>query len=82
MTPRTVVQCLDNNLSLLEEFIQRHEHRFSVFDEYGDFAGIVPLKDGIEEIVGQEIVGEFDPAIDTQEQARKERQDLTDSAPE
>ena len=41
MTPRTVVQCLDHNLSLLEEFIQRHEHRFSVVDEYGGFAGIV-----------------------------------------
>ena len=42
MTPRTVVQCLDHNLSLLEEFIQRHEHRFSVVDKYGGFAGIVP----------------------------------------
>ncbi len=67
---------------LLEEFIQRREHLFSVVDEYGGFAGIVTLEDVIEEIVGQEIVGEFDPAVDMQEQARKERQDLTDSAPE
>ena len=67
---------------LLEEFIQRREHLFAVVDEYGGFAGIVTLEDVIEEIVGQEIVGEFDPAIDMQERARQERQDLTDSAPE
>ena len=67
---------------LLEEYIQRREHLFSVVDEYGGFAGIVTLEDVIEEIVGREIVGEFDPAIDMQEQARQERQDLTDSAPE
>ena len=67
---------------LLEEFIQRREHLFAVVDEYGGFAGIVTLEDVIEEIVGQEIVGEFDPAVDMQERARQERQDLTDSAPE
>ena len=63
---------------LLDQFIQRREHLFSVVDEYGGFAGIVTLEDVIEEIVGQEIVGEFDPAVDMQEQARQERQDLTD----
>ncbi len=67
---------------LLEEYIQRREHLFSVVDEYGGFSGIVTLEDVIEEIVGREIVGEFDPAIDMQEQARQERLDLTDSAPE
>ena len=70
---------------LLEEYIQRREHLFAVVDEYGGFAGIVTLEDVIEEIVGREIVGEFDPAIDMQEQARQARQarqDLTDSAPE
>ena len=36
----------------------------------------------IEEIVGREIVGEFDPAVDMREQARQERQNLTDSASE
>ena len=65
---------------LLEEFIQRREHLFAVVDEYGGFAGIVTLEDVIEEIVGQEIVGEFDPAVDMQERARQVRQDLT--APE
>lgn len=67
---------------LLEEFIQRREHLFSVVDEYGGFAGIVTLEDVIEEIVGQEIVGEFDPVVDMQEQARQERQDLTDQGAE
>jgi CBS domain containing-hemolysin-like protein len=67
---------------LLEEFIQRREHLFAVVDEYGGFAGIVTLEDVIEEIVGREIVGEFDPAVDMREQARQERQNLTDSASE
>ena len=67
---------------LLEEFIQRREHLFAVVDEYGGFAGIVTLEDVIEEIVGQEIVDESDSAVDMQEHARQERQDLTGSAPE
>ena len=67
---------------LFEEFIQRREHLFAVVDEYGGFAGIVTLEDVIEEIVGHEIVDESDSAVDMQEHARQERQDLTDSAPE
>ena len=47
---------------------------------------IVTLEDVIStEIVGQEIVGEFDPAVDMQERARQEGHPLltcTDSAPE
>jgi CBS domain containing-hemolysin-like protein len=67
---------------LLKEFIQRREHLFIVVDEYGGFAGIVTLEDVIEEIVGQEIVGEFDPAVDMQEKARRERKGMTDTPPE
>jgi CBS domain containing-hemolysin-like protein len=56
---------------LLKEFLQRREHLFLVVDEYGDFAGIITLEDVLEEIVGVEIVGEFDPAVDMQERARQ-----------
>jgi CBS domain containing-hemolysin-like protein len=56
---------------LLKEFLQRREHLFLVADEYGDFAGIITLEDVLEEIVGVEIVGEFDPAVDMQERARR-----------
>ena len=50
---------------LLQEFLERREHLFIAIDEYGVFSGIVTLEDVIEEIVGEEIVGEFDPAVDT-----------------
>ena len=56
---------------LLQEFLGRREHLFAVIDEYGVFSGIVTLEDVLEEIVGEEIVGEFDPAVDMQERARR-----------
>jgi CBS domain containing-hemolysin-like protein len=56
---------------LLQEYIKRREHLFIVVDEYGVFSGIITLEDVIEEIVGQEIVGEFDLAVDMREQARR-----------
>ncbi len=56
---------------LLQEFIKRREHLFLVVDEYGVFSGIITLEDVIEEIVGQEIVGEFDLAVDMRERARR-----------
>jgi len=62
---------------LLQEFIKRREHLFVVIDEYGVFSGIVTLEDVIEEIVGEEIVGEFDPAVDMQERARRRSRRIT-----
>ena len=91
MTPRTVVLSLDRNLTvraarfvpelarldqLFKEFLQRREHLFLVVDEYGDFAGIITLEDVLEEIVGVEIVGEFDPVVDMQERARRRQHSI------
>jgi CBS domain containing-hemolysin-like protein len=56
---------------LLEQFLKRREHLFRIIDEYGSFVGIVTLEDVLEEIVGEEIVGEFDPAVNMQERAKQ-----------
>lgn len=65
---------------LLLDFLSRREHLFGVIDEYGVFCGIVSLEDVLEEIVGAEIVGEFDPAVDMQERARRHGRTIGDSA--
>ena len=61
---------------LLKQYLSRHEHLFSVVDEYGIFSGIITLEDVIEAIVGQQIVGEFDPDIDMRERALRKGEQL------
>ena len=61
---------------LLKQYLSRHEHLFAVVDEYGTFSGLITLEDVIEAIVGQEIVGEFDPDIDMRARALRQGKQL------
>ena len=56
---------------LLAEFISGRRHMVAVADEYGGFEGVVTLEDVLEELLGQEIVDEFDEHDDMQEIARE-----------
>jgi len=58
------------------EFLERKEHLFVVLDEYGGIAGLVTLEDVLEEILGREIVDEFDEVEDKRELARRQRKML------
>jgi CBS domain containing-hemolysin-like protein len=56
---------------LLAEFIEGRRHMVAVADEYGGFEGVVTLEDVVEELLGQEIVDEFDEHDDMQAIARE-----------
>jgi len=58
---------------LLITFLEKRQHLFGVRNETGAFVGVVTLEDVLEEIIGREIVGEFDPAVDMRELARRKR---------
>ncbi len=68
-----VVESLSLN-RLLRMFVERREHLLMVVDEFGGLAGLVTLEDVLEEILGQEIVDEFDTVTDLRELARDRRQ--------
>ncbi len=57
--------------TLLERLLETRSHIAMVVDEYGGLSGLVTLEDVIEELVGREIVGETDLAVDMQELARR-----------
>ncbi|MEM2983502.1 MAG: hemolysin family protein [Candidatus Bathyarchaeia archaeon] len=61
---------------LLREFLERRQHLFIVIDEFGGLSGVVTLEDVFEEIVGKEIVDEFDKAEDMRELARTKRREF------
>lgn len=56
---RTIPELMRADQLLLQMFEQR-DHICAVVDERGGFAGIVTLEDVIEEIVGREIMDEYD----------------------
>lgn len=67
---------------LLRRFLERRQHMAMVIDEYGGLDGLVTLEDVLEEILGEEIVDEFDPAVDMRELARRRRRaSATPAAP-
>ena len=60
---------------LLRKFLARRQHLLMVLDEFGGLAGLVTLEDVLEEILGQEIVDEFDQVADLRELARNRREE-------
>lgn len=62
--------------TLLQSFLSQHDHLFVVLDEYGSMTGLVSLEDVLEEILGQEIIGETDLAPDLRQLAKEKRDKL------
>ncbi|MDP3939940.1 MAG: hemolysin family protein [Deltaproteobacteria bacterium] len=61
---------------LLRLFLERRQHMVIVIGEYGVLSGITTLEDVLEEIIGHEIVDEFDQVTDLQEFARRQRSEI------
>ena len=59
---------------LLRRLLETRQHLVMAINEYGGPAGLVTLEDVLEEILGTEIVGEFDTAVDMRELAHRRRQ--------
>lgn len=64
---------------VMKLFLERQEHLFVVIDEFGGLAGVISLEDILEEILGEEIVDEFDEVADLRALAHQRRDDLLKS---
>jgi len=60
---------------LLKTILKRRTHLFGVIDDYGDITGIVTLEDVLESLIGEEIVDEWDLAVDMQEVAQRRKRE-------
>ena len=72
---RFVVEAARLN-NVLMDFINSREKLFAVIDEYGGLSGVVSLEDILEEILGREILDEFDQVDDKRKLAKLKRQML------
>jgi CBS domain containing-hemolysin-like protein len=54
----------------------KSEHLFIVIDELGSVVGLITLEDMLEEILGKEIVDEFDQVVDMRELAHRRKEEL------
>ncbi len=59
--------------SVLELMLAKKTHMLIVLGEFGGFAGVVSLEDVLEEILGEEIVDEFDTVTDLRQLAQDRR---------
>ena len=66
---------------LLHVFLEQRQHLVVVTDEFGSVSGIVTLEDVLEEILGREIVDEFDEVADLRAFARQQRAANRPTAP-
>jgi CBS domain containing-hemolysin-like protein len=66
---------------VLSQFMGSRQKMFVVIDEYGGISGLVSLEDVLEEILGREILDEFDEVADKRELARKQRNQLISAPP-
>ena len=60
---------------LLRLFLDRRQQMFVAIDEFSGVSGVVTLEDVLEEVLGREIVGEFDQVVDMRELANRRKQD-------
>jgi CBS domain containing-hemolysin-like protein len=67
---------------VLSQFMGSRQKMFVVIDEYGGISGLVSLEDVLEEILGREILDEFDEVADKRELARNQRNQLVSSPTE
>ncbi len=76
MRPVDFVLDTDPLEEVLKSFLAGQQHLYIVVDEFGALSGIITLEDVLEEILGKEIVDEFDEATDMRELAKRRRERL------